>query len=143
MMKILWHLLLYKSYKLINIQLFAKMISLKDILLEKLKINKDTRINDLDYLDDLLEIDDNGYTKKGHKRAKSKDGYIFWALAWEYLYNHGPMRKLDLMKAMNDEGLTTALPTSNVSTFAKLNKEGIICGVKGKLEARLPEKWKI
>ena len=82
-------------------------------------------------------------TKKGHKRAKSKDGYIFWALAWNYLYNHGPMRKLDLMKAMNDEGLTTALPTSNVSTFAKLNKEGIICGVKGKLEARLPEEWKI
>ena len=60
------------------------MISLKDILLEKLKINKDTAFNDLD---DLLEIDENGYTKKGHKRAKSKDGYIFWVLAWKYLYN--------------------------------------------------------
>ena len=119
------------------------MISLKDILLEKLKINKETGLNDLDYLDDLLEIDEHGYTKKGHKRAKSKDGYIFWVLAWKYLYTHGPMRKLDLMKAMNDEGLTTALPTSNVSTFAKLNKEGIICGVKGKLEARPPKEWKI
>ena len=119
------------------------MISLKDILLEKLKINKETGLNSRDYLDDLLEIDDNWYTKKGHKRAKSKDGYIFWVLAWKYLYGHGPMRKLDLMKAMNDAGLTTALPTSNVSTFAKLNKEGIICGVKGKLEARLPEEWKI
>ena len=119
------------------------MISLKDILLEKLKINKKTGLNDHDYLDDLLEIDEHGYTKKGHKRAKSKDGYIFLVLAWKYLYTHGSMRKLDLMKAMDDEGLTTALPTSNVSTFAKLNKEGIIWGVKGKLEARPPKEWKI
>lgn len=35
------------------------MISLKDILLEKLKINKETGLNSRDYLDDLLEIDDN------------------------------------------------------------------------------------
>ena len=118
------------------------MKNLTDIILEKLKINKETGITDkpLDY---LLDIDENGYTRIGHKRAKSKDGYIFWVLAWKYLYDHGPMRKLDLMQAMNDEGLTNALPTSNVSTFAALNKEGIICGVKGKLEARPPKEWKI
>ena len=34
------------------------MISLKDILLEKLKINKDTAFK---VLDDLLEIDEHGY----------------------------------------------------------------------------------
>ena len=118
------------------------MKQLKDILLEKLLIHKnmDFEYNDFDK---LLNLDENGYTMIGHKRAKNKDGYIFWALAWKYLYDHGPMRKLDLMQAMNDEGLTNARITSNVSTFATLNKEGIICGVKGKLEARQPEEWKI
>ena len=118
------------------------MKNLKDIIIERLHISKNSEFacDDIDY---LLDIDENGYTTIGHKRAKNKDEYLFWVLAWKYLYDHGPMRKLDLMQAMNDEGLTTALPTSNVSTFAKLNKEGIICGVKGKLEARPPEKWNI
>ena len=53
------------------------------------------------------------------------------------------MRKVDLMQAMNDEGLTIAKPTSSAVTFATLNRQGIICGVKGKLEARPPEEWKI
>ena len=53
------------------------MISLKDILLEKLKINKETGLNDLDYLDDLLEIDEHGYTKKVIKEQKVKTDISF------------------------------------------------------------------
>ena len=117
---------------------------LKDIILEKILIHKNTKLEfSSSDIDKLLDLDENGYTKIGHKRAKNKNGYMFWALAWLYLHNHGPMRKLDLMQAMNDEGLTIASPTSNATTFAKLNSEGIICSVKGKLEARPPEQWKM
>jgi hypothetical protein len=119
------------------------MKQLKDILQEKLIVHKDMGYVNNNDLDELLGIDKDGYTKIGHKRAKNKNGYIFWALAWEYLFHHGPMRKVDLMQAMNDEGLTIAKPTSSAVTFATLNRQGIICGVKGKLEARPPEEWKI
>ena len=117
------------------------MKDLIDIIIERLHLNKNTTtLNDFE---DVLEIDENGYTKVGHKLAKNANGYLFWVLAWKYLYEHGPMRKVDLIQAMNNEGLTEAKPTSNATTFAKLNSQGIICGVKGKLEARLPKDWYI
>ena len=119
------------------------MKDLKEIIIEKLRINKDTG-KDICSIENIENfIDPNGYTYIGHKLAIKNGKLLFWALAWNYLKKNGPMRKLDLMNAMREEGLTYANPTSNVSTFATLNKQGIICGVKGKLEARDPKDWNI
>lgn len=99
------------------------MKNLKELLVEKLKINSQSKVNNSDY--------DNFCYPTHNSNGKEK----LWFRWWKYLIDNGPMSKSDLL---NQFGLT---PTSYGTEFAKLSKRNIIVPIKGKLEAKEPDEW--
>ncbi len=95
------------------------MKTLKQILLEKLKINHKTIIKDFCY------------------PIATKDGKEYlWYKWWKYLDEHGPTSKKDLLSAFD-------LSVTSYSTmFAKLSRRNIIVPVKGKLVAKNANEWR-
>jgi hypothetical protein len=98
------------------------MRTLKQILLEKLKINHKSHI---------INTEDFCYP------VETKDGKEYlWYKWWKYLDGHGPTSKKDLLSAFN-------LSVTSYSTmFAKLSRRNIIVPVKGKLVAKDPNEWR-
>ena len=104
------------------------MKNLKELLVEKLKINSQSKIN---------YIDSNNYKSDDFcypiTTAAGKE--YLWFKWWKYLIDNGPTSKSDLL---NHFGLK---PTSYSTEFAKLSKRNIIIPIKGKLEAKEHDEW--
>lgn len=108
------------------------MKNLKDIILEKLIINKNTKVNI------HKEYDENDDYKLP---VKGKHGNIYqWFSWWKYLWDKGPMTKQELV--YDHFGLNTN--SKYAETFTWLRKHNIIVyNRKLKvLEAIDPEEWK-
>ena len=99
------------------------MKNLKELLVEKLKINSQSKVNNNDYDDFCYPT----HTSNGKGKL--------WFRWWKYLIDNGPRSKPDLL---NHFGLK---PTSYSTEFAKLSKRNIIIPIKGKLEAKEPDEW--
>lgn len=106
----------------IKIQKINIMNNLNYYIFEKLRINKDIKLD--------KDNDDYPYPIK----RKSGEKYL-WFQWWEYLNDNGPMSKRDLLTHFNLQ------PTSYSTMFADLSKRNIIVPVKGKLVAKDPDEW--
>ena len=102
------------------------MKELKELLLEKLKINSQSKVNDDNY-----KAEDFCYpiiTSSGKE--------YLWFKWWKHLMETGPIPKKELL---SDFGLSI---TSYSTMFAKLSKRNIIVPVRGKLEAKPADQWR-
>ena len=101
------------------------MKNLKELLVEKLKINSQSKVDS-----------DNYNPKDFCYPIETKGGKEYlWFKWWKYLIDNGPMSKKDLLREFNLE------VTSYSTMFAKLSKRNIIIPIKGKLEAKKPDEW--
>ena len=97
------------------------MKNLKELLVEKLKINSQSKVDD--YGDFCYPI----------TTATGKE--YLWFKWWKYLIDNGPTSKKDLLRKFN------LIETSYSTQFAKLSKRNIIVPKGGKLEAKEPNEW--
>jgi len=101
------------------------MKELKELLLEKLKINSQSKVNDDNY-------------KPGdfcYPTTTTTGKEYLWFKWWKHLMETGPTSKKDLLREFN------LIETSYSTQFAKLSKRNIIVPVRGKLEAKEPDEW--
>lgn len=114
------------------------MKNLNEFVIEKLQLNPDSKIT-------VRPQEPEGYDAKFdekkyrgvHFRYKpyTKTGEKFqWFKWWEYLNDHGPTSKRDLLATFN-------LNFGYSTQFASLSKRRIIVPQKGKLVANSPEDW--
>lgn len=99
------------------------MKNLKELLVEKLKINSQSKVHNNEYNDFCYPITTN-----------SGKEYL-WFKWWKYLIDNGPISKKDLLRKFN------LMETSYSTQFAKLSKRNIIVPKGGKLEAKEPNEW--
>jgi len=99
------------------------MKNLKELLVEKLKINSQSKVHN------------NEYNNFCYPTTTAAGKEYLWFQWWKYLIDNGPMSKPDLL---NHFGLK---PTSYSTQFAKLSKRNIIVPKGGKLEAKEPDEW--
>ena len=100
------------------------MKNIKELLVEKLKINSQSKVNNNDYGDFCYPT----------TTAAGKE--YLWFKWWKYLIDNGPISKKDLLRKFN------LMETSYGTQFAKLSKRNIIVPIKGKLEAKEPDEWR-
>lgn len=105
------------------------MKNLKDIILEKLQLNKNIKFSDYYQDKDFLPY-----------RIKKPSGKEYmWYQFWKYLIDNGPTTKKDLLKNL---GLENKSSSGYIYLFKELESHNVIISKGNKLEAQDPKEWK-